>query len=64
MVFVGDSRIHDIQGARALGMTTVLLAEQHGVSHLDDADSEIEPDYTISALSELLELAEMQAATG
>ncbi len=63
VVFVGDSRIHDIQGASALGMTTVLLAEQHGTSHLDDADFEVEPNYTISTLSELLGLAEVQAVT-
>jgi HAD superfamily hydrolase (TIGR01509 family) len=63
VVFVGDSRVHDIQGARALGMTTVLLAETHGSSHLDDVDFEAEPDYAISTLSELLELAPLQAAT-
>ncbi len=63
VVFVGDSRIHDIQGARALGMTTVLLAEQFGTSHLDDAEFEAQPDYIISTLSELLELAEVQAAS-
>ncbi len=62
VVFVGDSRIHDIQGARALGMTTVLLAEEHATSHLDDLDFEAEPDYVVSTLSELLELAEVQAA--
>jgi putative hydrolase of the HAD superfamily len=53
-VFVGDSRIHDIQGAAALGMTTVLLAEEGGASHLDDEDFEVNPDHVISRLSELL----------
>jgi len=61
VVFVGDSRIHDIQGARALGMTTVLLVEEHGSSHLDDVEFEAKPDHQISTLSELLELAELQA---
>ncbi len=64
VVFVGDSRIHDIQGARALGMTTVLLVEKDAPSHLDDADFEADPDYVISTLSELLELAELQAPAG
>jgi HAD superfamily hydrolase (TIGR01509 family) len=63
VVFVGDSRIHDIKGAGALGMTTVLLAEEHGASHLDDVEFEAEPDYVISNLSELLEIPELQAST-
>jgi len=57
-VFVGDSRIHDIQGAAALGMTTVLLAEEGGASHLDDEDFEVNPDHVISRLSELLPVVE------
>ncbi len=64
VVFVGDSRIHDIQGARAVGMTTVLLDEQGASSHLDDVDFEAEPDYVISTLSELLDLSEAQPAGG
>jgi FMN phosphatase YigB (HAD superfamily) len=55
---VGDSRIHDIQGAAALGMTTVLLAEEGGASHLDDEDFEVNPDHVISRLSELLPVVE------
>jgi HAD superfamily hydrolase (TIGR01509 family) len=57
-IFVGDSRIHDVQGAAALGMTTVLLAEKGGGSHLDDEDFEVQPDHVISRLSELLALVE------
>ncbi len=57
-IFVGDSRIHDVQGAGALGMTTVLLAEKGGGSHLDDEDFEVEPDHVISRLSELVALVE------
>ena len=58
VIFVGDSRVHDIQGAGALGMTTVLLAEDGGGSHLDDEDFEARPDHCITRLSELIELVE------
>jgi HAD superfamily hydrolase (TIGR01509 family) len=56
VVFVGDSRIHDIAGARAAGMTAVLLAEEGGVSHLDDFDFDAEPDFVVTQLGELLPL--------
>jgi HAD superfamily hydrolase (TIGR01509 family) len=62
VIFVGDSRIHDIQGARALGMTTVLLEEEGGASHLDDVGFEAEPDHVISRLSQLLEIVDGRAA--
>jgi len=64
VVFVGDSRIHDIQGARALGMTTVLLVEEDGGSHLDDENFEVEPDHVISRLAELVELVEREGWVG
>lgn len=57
-IFVGDSRIHDVQGAAAVGMTTVLLVDEGGGSHLDDEDFEVEPDHVISRLSELVALVE------
>ncbi len=63
VMFVGDSRIHDIQGAGALGMTTVLLVEEGGGSHLDDQDFDAEPDHVIASLSELLGLVEARAGT-
>jgi HAD superfamily hydrolase (TIGR01509 family) len=63
VIFVGDSRIHDIQGAGALGMTTVLLVEEGGASHLDDESFEAEPDHVISGLAELIELAERVGAS-
>jgi HAD superfamily hydrolase (TIGR01549 family) len=52
-MFVGDSRVHDIQGARAVGLRSVLITEEGGVSHLDDESFEAEPDHVIRALSEL-----------
>jgi len=58
VMFVGDSRVHDIQGARAVGMTTVLISEEGGVSHLDDEDFDAQPDHVIANLSELLDLVD------
>jgi len=55
-VFVGDSRIHDIQGASGVGMRSVLISEQGGVSHLDDENFEVDPEHVIGSLSELLEI--------
>jgi HAD superfamily hydrolase (TIGR01509 family) len=49
-MFVGDSRVHDIQGARGVGLRSVLIS---GVSHLDDESFQAEPDHVIRALSEL-----------
>jgi HAD superfamily hydrolase (TIGR01509 family) len=53
-LFVGDSRIHDIQGARAVGIPAVLIAEEGGVSHLDDESFDAEPDHVIRTLPELV----------
>lgn len=53
VIFVGDSRIHDIQGARAVGIRTVLISEKGGVSHLDDENFAVEPDHVIGTLGEL-----------
>jgi 2-haloalkanoic acid dehalogenase type II len=51
VVFVGDSVPHDVAGARALGMTTVLLGRTAG------ADGPA-PDHVISHLGELLAIVE------
>ena len=56
VIFVGDSRVHDIQGARAVGMRSVLISEEGGVSHLDDEHFLAEPDHAIGALSEVPEI--------
>jgi 2-haloalkanoic acid dehalogenase type II len=53
VIFVGDSRVHDIQGARAAGMRSVLITEEGGVSHLDDEHFLAEPDHVIGELREL-----------
>ncbi len=48
VVFVGDSQPHDVAGANALGMTSVLIGRA-------SADGS-EPDHVIEQLSELLEI--------
>jgi len=64
VVFVGDSRVHDVQGARDLGMTCVLISEEGGTSHLDDPDHAVEPDHRIGALSELCQLLQPRTSGG
>jgi FMN phosphatase YigB (HAD superfamily) len=54
VLFVGDSREHDIKGARRAGMKAVLISEEDGRSPLDVGDAE--PDHVIGELSELTEL--------
>lgn len=60
VVFVGDSRVHDIQGSQALGIRSIMITEQGGVSHLDDENFAVDPDHVIAGLSELIELAKTQ----
>lgn len=54
-VFVGDTPAHDIDGAAALGMTTVLIHEPHEVA-TRAVKPKHRPDYVIQELSELLAL--------
>jgi HAD superfamily hydrolase (TIGR01509 family) len=56
VLFVGDSRVHDIQGARAIGIPSALIVEEGGVSHLDNENFMVDPDHVIERLSELLEI--------
>jgi len=56
VIFVGDSRVHDIQGASAVGIRSVLIVEEGGVSHLDDENFAVEPDFVIESLSDLKEI--------
>jgi 2-haloalkanoic acid dehalogenase type II len=56
VIFVGDSRVHDVQGAGAAGIRSVLIIEEGGVSHLDDENFAADPDFVIEALSDLKEI--------
>jgi len=51
VVFVGDSALHDVAGAGALGMKTVLIGRE-------PQDEELRPDHVIASLCELSELVE------
>ena len=51
VVFVGDSLLHDVAGANALGMTSVLIGEPPR-----DAQGRLSPHHVIENLSELLHL--------
>lgn len=52
-VFVGDSRAHDIVGARALGMHTILIEEGGVETPGGDAGQVAEPHHRVAALGEI-----------
>jgi len=56
VLYVGDSREHDVAGAAAAGIRSVLIAAEHGgVAPLSDGlDAPADPDYEIEHLSEVL----------
>jgi 2-haloalkanoic acid dehalogenase type II len=57
VLFVGDSREHDVAGARNAGMTTVLIEESWDLSPSASENSRFpEPHHRIGELSELLAL--------
>jgi putative hydrolase of the HAD superfamily len=53
VVFVGDSVLHDVAGAKAFGMTSVLIGEPPR-----SAPAHLSPDHVIEELVELLALVE------
>ena len=57
VLFVGDSPEQDIAGARALGMTTVLLREEGAPPPGSGVGASAEPHHHVSRLSEVLPLA-------
>ncbi|MCK9284306.1 MAG: HAD family hydrolase [Rhodocyclaceae bacterium] len=56
VLFVGDSREHDILGAHALGMKTVLISEIGQPVPMHIGRETPEPDFSITSLSELPEI--------
>jgi len=58
VLFVGDSPVHDIAGARALGMTTVLIEEDGVPPPGQDGGTPGEPHFRIQQLSELLHIVD------
>ncbi|MFT5417092.1 MAG: 2-haloacid dehalogenase [Gammaproteobacteria bacterium] len=56
VLFVGDSPEHDIIGANNAGMRTVLITE-HGLEPpLQTGKKSVDPDHSIQALAELIDL--------
>ncbi|MDD5175314.1 MAG: HAD family hydrolase [Sterolibacterium sp.] len=53
VLFVGDSLEQDIQGAHAVGMTTVLISEIDQPAPMHIGRETPEPDFSITRLSEL-----------
>jgi len=58
VMFVGDSREHDIQGARNLGMTAVLISDPGSGLAIGDTREDVQPHHEITNLSELLSLVD------
>lgn len=56
VLFVGDSPEHDILGANAAGMRTVLIIEEGIEPPLQTGRDAVDPDHTIRTLSELKEM--------
>ena len=54
VLFVGDSREHDVAGARRLGMTTVLIQEEGAAAPGAGVGEPGEPHHVIESLSELI----------
>lgn len=57
VLFVGDSPEQDIVGARALGMTTVLIREEGAPPPGSGVGASAEPHHVIARLAEVLPLA-------
>ncbi len=57
VLFVGDSPEHDIEGANAVGMQTVLVLNDGLEPPLQSGRKTVAPDYKIRDLSELIPLA-------
>ena len=56
VLFVGDSPEHDINGAKSVGMRTVLIREADVTPPLQTGQTTLAPDHEIETLSELKDL--------
>jgi HAD superfamily hydrolase (TIGR01509 family) len=56
VLFVGDSLEQDIAGAKAAGLGTVLITEEGMITPMHIGGIEVEPDYRVTTLNELLGL--------
>ena len=62
-VFVGDSPAHDIRGARALGMTTILIVEDDVLTPGAGSGVAAEPHHVVGDLPSVAELVLGASAT-
>jgi 2-haloalkanoic acid dehalogenase type II len=62
VLFVGDSREQDIQGAHSVGMRTVLISETNQPAMMEVGRKTPEPDFRITKLSELPPIVEKLVA--
>ena len=56
VVMVGDSILSDVAGAKAMGMTSILI--KTGEFDEKKLDGSVEPDYVIDSISEVLVITE------
>lgn len=56
VLFVGDSPEHDVNGASAIGMRTVLVRNGDSQAPLQSGKPTVLPDYEVSKLSEIVAL--------
>lgn len=56
VLFVGDSPEHDVNGASAVGMKTVLIRNGDSVAPLQSGKTTVEPDFVVDTLSEIVSL--------
>jgi HAD superfamily hydrolase (TIGR01509 family) len=52
-VFVGDSLKHDVGGAQAAGLHTIIIVDEPPVHIPTRAEMKIKPEYTVHALAEI-----------
>jgi HAD superfamily hydrolase (TIGR01509 family) len=55
-VYVGDTPAHDVEGAAAVGMRTVLIRDAHTLIPTRDLGTAVVPDWEVRELTELLAL--------
>ena len=63
VLFVGDSREHDIVGARGVGMTSVLIVEPGVQAPTGESLPTADPHHEIHELAELIALVERRGAS-
>jgi putative hydrolase of the HAD superfamily len=57
-LFVGDSPQHDIAGAAAVGMRTVLIGDPAGIAPLSRGLTAVDADYVVTALTEIVAIVD------